>query len=137
MNKKKLVIFIAGAVLIPVLAHLVVNRASIQGREISDEEILKISDQLLADSEILLAKYDVGSIVMDKSHWPESIKNLSPMTVSVVREGLQIKTQININKEWGILVTRSHVVQNMQTSGMPVYRKISKRIYRYYIDISV
>ena len=72
----------------------------------SDDAIISLSNNLIQDSMIILKKYPKGSFLIPEEEWPESIKALSPLSLSVDREGLYIKTKERFVDVWGVFIPK-------------------------------
>jgi hypothetical protein len=103
-----------------------------EGSMPADVEILSLSDKLIEDSMIILEKYPEGAFLIHKEEWPESIKTLSPLSLSVDSEGLYIKMKERFVDVWGIFIPREDSEKYLEKTNMPTYNKIVKCIYRYY-----
>jgi len=103
-----------------------------EGSMPTDNEIVSLSDQLISDSRIILKKYPEGSFLIHKEEWPESIKALSPLSLSANHEGLYIKMKERFVDVWGIFIPREDSEGYLEKTNMPIYNKIVKCIYKYY-----
>jgi hypothetical protein len=94
MKKRTILIVISTclsitAILVFVIAFSIMTEGSLP----TDVEIVSLSDKLIDDSMVILKKYPVDAFLINEKEWPESIKALSPLSLSANREGLYIKTK--------------------------------------------
>jgi hypothetical protein len=80
-----------------------------EGSMPSDEKLVSISEQLIDDSKIILKKYPVEASLINEEEWPESIKSLSPLSLWVNQEGLNILTKKRFVEGWGVFIPRETV----------------------------
>jgi hypothetical protein len=102
-----------------------------EGSMPTDDEIVSLSDKLIDDSMIILKKYPEGEFIIHEEEWPESIKALSPLSLSVDREGLYIKTKERFVDVWGIFIPREDSEKYLEIT-IPSYKRIVKGIYKFY-----
>jgi hypothetical protein len=102
-----------------------------EGSMPTDDEIVSLSDKLIDDSMIILKKYPEGEFIIHEEEWPESIKALSPLSLSVDREGLYIITKERFVDVWGIFIPREDSEKYLEIT-IPSYKRIVKGIYKFY-----
>ena len=105
-----------------------------EGSMPTDDEIVSLSDKLIDDSMIILKKYPEGSFLINEEEWPESIKALSPLSLSANREGLYITMKKQFVQGWGIFIPREDSEKYSEKITMPSYNRIVKGIYKFYAD---
>jgi len=103
-----------------------------EGSMPTDDEIISQSDKLIDDSMIILKKFPEGAFLIHEEEWPESIKALSPLSLSANREGLYIKTKERFVDVWGVFIPREDSDKYLEKTTMPSYNRIVKGIYKFY-----
>ncbi len=135
MRKRTIWIVISTCLLIPIISILVMTFSSMtEGSMPTDDEIVSLLDKLIDDSMVILKKYPVGGFLINEEEWPESIKALSPLSLSVDREGLYIKMKERFVDVWGIFIPREDSEKYLEKKTMPSYNRIVKGIYKFYAD---
>jgi len=132
---KKRTLLIATCVSVPVVLLLVMPVLLMtEGQIHKDETIIALSDQLIADSKILLKKYPAEAFTINEDEWPASIQALSPLSLSANREGLHIRTKERFVESWGIFIPREDSEKYSEQASMPLYDKIADGVYKFYAD---
>jgi hypothetical protein len=103
-----------------------------EGSMPTDDEIVSLSDKLIDDSMRILKKYPEDAFLIHEEEWPESIKALSPLSLSVDREGLYIKTKQRFIEVWGVFIPREDSEKYLEKRTMPRYNRIVKGIYKFH-----
>ena len=132
MSKRKILISISAILSIPVILIIVMTSWMTKGSIPSDDAIISLSDKLIQDSMVILKKYPKGSFLIPEEEWPESIKALSPLSLSADREGLYIKTKERFVDVWGVFIRKEDREKYLEKTTMPSYNRIVKGIYRFY-----
>ena len=132
MSKRKILISISAILSIPVILIIVMTSWMTKGSIPSDDAIISLSDKLIQDSMVILKKYPKGSFLIPEEEWPESIKALSPLSLSADREGLYIKTKERFVDVWGVFIPKEDSEKYLEKTTMPSYNRIEKGIYRFY-----
>lgn len=94
----------------------------------TDVEIVSLSDKLINDSMIILKKYPVGGYSINEEKWPESIKALSPLSLSPDRNGLYIIMKKRFVESWGVFIPREDSQKYLEKTTMPNYNRIENGI---------
>jgi hypothetical protein len=63
---------------------------------------------------------------------PQSVKTLSPLSLSVDREGLYIKTKERFVDVWGVFIPREDSEKYREEKTMPSYKRIVNGVYKFY-----
>lgn len=105
-----------------------------EGQMPTDDTLIALSDQLIADSKILLKKYPAEAYTINEDEWPESIKSVSPLSLSANREGLHIRTKERFVESWGIFIPREDSDKYSEQASMPLYDRIVDGVYKFYAD---
>ena len=132
MSKQRILIVISTCLSIPVIMIIVMTSWMTEGSMPTDDKIISLSTILIDDSMTLLRKYPEGALLIYEEEWPESIKALSPLSVSADREGLYIKTKERFVDVWGVFIPREDSEKYLEETNMPSYNRIVKGIYKFY-----